>query len=60
MDVEFIEAIGAIFEWSFGILRLLANNFNWLIIIVMAVLGVIWVRSMAAYNREAKENGTLK
>lgn len=60
MDVEFIEAIGDLIQWSFGILRVLANNFNWLIIAVMAIMTVIWVRRMAGYNREAKQNGTLK
>ena len=49
-----------LFQWSFGLLEMLGNSFNWIIIVVMSILGVIWIKKMGDYNREAKEKGTLK
>ena len=39
MDAAFIEWIGELFTDSFALLRLLGNGFNWLIIVIMAILG---------------------
>lgn len=60
MDVEFIEAIGALITESFKLLTALGNSFNWFIIVIIATLGVIWIKKMADYNKEADRNGTLK
>ena len=57
---EALDVIAEIFEFTFGILQVLGNNFNWLIIAVMAIMGVIWISAMFRYNREAQQNGTLK
>jgi uncharacterized membrane protein len=57
---EALDVIAEIFEFTFGILQVLGNNFNWVIIAVMAIMGVIWIRAMFRYNREAQQNGTLK
>ena len=60
MNAEFIEGLGELIAWTFGILEALGNGFNWLIIGIMFIMTVIWIRRMAQYNREAKENNTLK
>ncbi len=60
MDAAFIEAIGDLFTESFKLLTLLGNGFNWFIIVIMAILGVIWIKKMGDFNKEAKQNGTLK
>lgn len=60
MDTEFIEAIGNLFTESFALLRLLGDGFNWLIIVIMFILSVIWIKKMGDYNKEAERNGTLK
>lgn len=57
---ELMDFIAEICLWSFQILEKLNNNFNWLIIAVMSVMGIIWVKKMADFNREAREKGTLK
>lgn len=57
---EILDKTGEIFQWTFGILEGLGNGFNWLIIVVMFILGVIWVSRMVKYNREAAQNNTLK
>ena len=60
MNTAFVEAIGDLFTQSFAILRFLGDGFNWFIIVIMAILGVVWIKKMADFNREAEENGTLK
>ena len=60
MNTAFIEAIGDLFTDSFAILRFLGNGFNWLIIVIMFILGVVWIKKMSDFNREADQNGTLK
>ena len=60
MDADFIEGLGELIAWSFGILEALGNGFNWVIIFVIFIMTVIWVRRMGQYNREARDNGTLK
>lgn len=57
---EALDVIAEIFEYTFGLLRVLGDNFNWVIISVIAIIGIIWVRAMVMYNREAEQNGTLK
>ncbi len=52
--------LGECFQWSFGIMKPLGNNpnlFFWAIIIVL--IGV-WLRMQGKFNKEAKENNTLK
>ena len=61
MDLyDLLEPIEMLFQWSFGLLEMLGNSFNWIIIVLMSILGVIWIKKMGDYNREAKEKGTLK
>ncbi|NQV51871.1 MAG: hypothetical protein HQ500_01745 [Flavobacteriales bacterium] len=60
MDAAFIEWIGELFTDSFALLRFLGNGFNWVIIVIMAILGVIWVKKMGDFTREADQNGTLR
>lgn len=55
-----MDLLGELFTWTFGILRALGNNFNWFIIVIMSILGVIWIKKMGDFNKEAKQNGTLK
>ncbi|MEZ4721457.1 MAG: hypothetical protein R2813_06215 [Flavobacteriales bacterium] len=57
---ELMDLLGELFTWTFGILRALGNNFNWFIIVIMSILGVIWIKKMGDFNKEAKQNGTLK
>lgn len=57
---ELMECTGQFCLWAFGGLRALGNGFNWTIIVVMFIMGVIWVKKMGDFNREARENGTLK
>lgn len=57
---DIVEPLADLFTWTFGILEGLGNSFNWLIIAVMFVLNVIWIKKMGDYNREAKQNGTMK
>jgi hypothetical protein len=60
MNSDFIYSIGDLILESFALLRFLGNGFNWLIIVIMFILGVIWIKKMADYNKEADENGTLR
>ncbi len=60
MNAEFIEGLGELIAMSFGILELLGNGFNWLIIAIITIMVIIWIRMMGRYNREAQQNGTLK
>ncbi|GAB5539444.1 MAG: hypothetical protein Salg2KO_15470 [Salibacteraceae bacterium] len=61
MDLyDILEPIEMLFQWTFGLLEALGNGFNWFIIVIMSILGVIWIKKMADFNREAKNNGTLK
>lgn len=55
-----MDVLAAIFQWTFELLRSVNNGFNVFIIIVMFILGIIWVKKMGDYNREARQNGTLK
>lgn len=57
---EALDAIAALIQWTFKILTVLGNSFNWIIIAVMFILGVVWIKKMADYNKEAERNGTLK
>jgi hypothetical protein len=57
---KLVYATGDLIQWSFGILEALENKFNWAIIGVMSIMAIIWIKKMADFNREAKENGTLK
>lgn len=57
---KLVYATGDLIQWSFGILETLENKFNWAIIGVMSIMAIIWIKKMADFNREAKENGTLK
>ena len=58
--IRFTRADRNAVSMSFGLLEMLGNSFNWIIIVVMSILGVIWIKKMGDYNREAKEKGTLK
>ena len=60
MNTAFVEAIGDLFTQSFAILRILGNNFNALIVVIMTILAVVWIKKMSDFNREADQNGTLK
>jgi hypothetical protein len=57
---DILEPIAELFSWTFGILEALGNGFNWFIIAVMSIMGIIWIKKMADFNKEAKENGTIK
>lgn len=57
---EALDVIAALIQWTFKILTVLGNSFNWIIIAVMFILGVVWIKKMADYNKEAERNGTLK
>ena len=57
---DILDKTAEFFQWSFGILEALGDGFNWLIIVVMSILGVVWVSRMVKYNKEAAQNGTLK
>lgn len=62
MNADFIEWLGELMLDSFGLLRLLAdghNFFNWVIIVIMAILAVVWIKKMGDFNKEAEQNGTL-
>ena len=60
MNTAFVEAIGDLFTQSFAILRILGNNFNALIVVIMTILAVVWIKKMSDFNREADQNGTLR
>mgnify|MGYP000848368464 CR=1 FL=1 len=57
---ELMDFLALVFEWTFGILTGLGNGFNVFIIIVMSILGVIWIKKMSDFNKEARQNNTLK
>ncbi|MBT3648736.1 MAG: hypothetical protein HN542_10890 [Flavobacteriales bacterium] len=57
---ELMDWLAVIFEWTFGILTSLGNGFNVFIIIMMSILGVIWIKKMGDFNKEARQNNTLK
>ncbi len=56
---EMILGLGDFLLWSFKLLPILGNNFNWLIILVGVVMGAWWIRKMVQFDREAEQNGTL-
>ena len=63
MNADFIEWLGELMLDSLGLPRLLAdghNFFNWVIIVIMAILAVVWIKKMGDFNKEAEQNGTLK
>ena len=57
---EFVFAIAKFFEATFKLLTKLGNFPNVFFTILGFVIFFIWLRQMAAYNREAEQNGTLK
>lgn len=57
---ELIYGIGDLMTWTFKILPVLGDNFNWMLIGIGFILLIVWLRQMAAYNREADQNGTLR
>lgn len=57
---ELMDWLAAVFQWTFRMLEGVGNGFNVLIIIVMSILGVIWIKKMGDFNKEARQNNTLK
>ncbi|MBD78839.1 MAG: hypothetical protein CL840_07955 [Crocinitomicaceae bacterium] len=57
---DFIYALGDFFLWTFGILRVLGNNFNWLLITIGFVMAIWWITNLVKFSREAKQNGTIE
>lgn len=52
--------LGHFFQWTFGMMKALGNGpnlFFWLLIITL--IGT-WLRMQGKFNKEAKENNTLK
>lgn len=60
MMTDIFYALGDFFQWTFLGIEQLANFPNKLFFAIGAVATLIWLRQMAKYNKEAKENGTLK
>ncbi len=48
---NFFEALGDFFEWTFQILPILGDYFNWLIIFVIAGYGGYWLGQMIKHQR---------
>jgi len=57
---ELLDFLVIIFEATFELLQMAENSVNVLIIIMGIIMGIIWVRQMSVYNKEAERNGTLK
>jgi uncharacterized membrane protein len=57
---EALDWLAVIFTETFKILEALGDGFNWVIIAVMFIMGIIWLKTMSDYNKEAAKNGTLK
>jgi hypothetical protein len=57
---ELVYGLGDIFQKTFEILPVLGNIPNVFFIIIGFILLFYWIKSMADYNREAEEKGTLK
>lgn len=60
MWTDFIYAIGDFFWWTFEILEVLGNNFNWFLILVGAVMIGWWITKLIGFSKEASDNGTLE
>lgn len=48
---NFIYGLGEFFEWTFGILPMLGNGFNYLIMIVMTVFFFYWMGQMSKHKK---------
>lgn len=56
---EIVLGLGDFLTWSFQILSVLGNNFNWLIIVVGTIMGAWWIKKMMDFDKEAEANNTL-
>lgn len=57
---EFIYTIGDLLTASYAFLRAGNNAVNTILIVVGVVMMIWWIGQMSKYNKEAKQNGTLK
>ena len=48
---NFVYGLGDFFEWTFQILPVLGNGFNYLLMLIMVVLFIYWMGQMVKYNR---------
>ncbi|MGY8951954.1 MAG: hypothetical protein ACKVJP_01135 [Flavobacteriales bacterium] len=59
-SADFFYAVGDFFLWTFGILRILGNNFNWFLITVGFIMAAFWITNLIRFSKEAKANGTIE
>lgn len=48
---DIMEGIGSFLEWTFELLPILGNSFNWVIIIIGFALMLYWIREMIGHSR---------
>lgn len=52
--------LAEIFAMTFELIEVLGDGFNWILISIMFVIGLILIKMLVDKNREAERNGTLK
>lgn len=57
---EAMDWLAEIFAMTFELIEVLGDGFNWILISIMFVIGLILIKMLVDKNREAERNGTLK
>ncbi len=57
---DFFYGIGNLSYKFFHVMEKLENNFNFTIIVILAIAFVVWLGWQQKFNKEAEKNGTLK
>ncbi len=52
---SFVYGLGDFFEWTFGLLTILGNGFNYLLMIIMTILFFYWMGQMMKHRRAGEQ-----
>ena len=57
---DVFNGIGHFFQWTFTFMNRLGNGPNVFFWLIIASLIIIWLKTQADFNKEAKKNNTLE
>lgn len=56
---HFVYGLADFFQWTFNLLKLLRNGFNYTYVIIGIIGIVVWMKVQKKYDDAADKNGTL-
>lgn len=57
---DVFNGLGSFFQWTFTYMKALGNGPNLIFWLIIVSLMLVWMRMQSNFNKEAKQNGTLK